>query len=409
MENVNKVIAEGKKKALKNIKFQLTGLGIPVVSLLKSGKPSVDAATLLALAGNPKDKENPKYGTAYNFFGSNKKGEEACLAIDSLIRMSNVDTLLGTFITPLKAQVDSNSRVHCSLNLNTETGRLSSRRPNLQNQPALEKDVYKIRHAYQAISGCNLIVADYGQLELRVLAHMSRCVSMIEAFKLGGDFHSRTAMGMYPHVAEAIKNKEVLLEWNSKSGKAPAPLLKDIFASERRFKCCYFLISYRRKAKILNFSIAYGKTAHGLSKDFNVSLQEAKETLQRWYADRPEVLMWQQHTIEKAHKNEYCRTLMGRYRPLPNINSKLFRFSSERAAINTPIQGGAADIVMKAMIDLHQHARFKELGWRIILQIHDEIISEGPIETQQEAFEIVKKCMTRPFKDPLLVDLTVGI
>lgn len=111
--------------------------------------------------------------------------------------------------------------------------------------------MYKVRDAFAAEAGNMLIVADYGQLELRLLAHMTNCKSMIEAFAAGGDFHSRTAMGMYPHVKEALEKGEVLLEWDSSKGKAPVPLLKDVFAAERR------------KAKTLNFSIAYGKTARG--------------------------------------------------------------------------------------------------------------------------------------------------
>ncbi|XP_058774911.1 DNA polymerase I A, chloroplastic/mitochondrial-like [Vicia villosa] len=120
------------------------------------------------------------------------------------------------------------NRVHCSLNINTETGRLSARRPNLQNQPALEKDRYKIRQAFIAALGNSLIVADYGQLELRILTHLANCKSMMDAFKAGGDFHSRTAMNMYPYIREAVEKKEVLLEWDPRPGedKPPLPLLK---------------------------------------------------------------------------------------------------------------------------------------------------------------------------------------
>ena len=119
---------------------------------------------------------------------------------------------MANFIKPLQALSDDNGRVHCQLNLNTETGRLSSRKPNLQNQPALEKDKYKIRDAFRANEGKTLIVADYGQLELRLLAHITECKSMIDAFKIGGDFHSRTAMGMYPYVEEAVRTGQCLLE-----------------------------------------------------------------------------------------------------------------------------------------------------------------------------------------------------
>lgn len=161
--------------------------------------------------------------------------------------------MIANFLTSLQELIDDQSRVHCSLNLNTETGRLSSRRPNLQNQPALEKDKYQIRKAFQASPGNNLIVADYGQLELRLLASMTRCKAMIDAFEAGGDFHSRTALDMFDYIRKNVEAGECLLEWDYANGKPPKPLLKDMFASERR------------KAKTLNFSIAYGKTAHGRS------------------------------------------------------------------------------------------------------------------------------------------------
>ena len=179
--------------------------------------------------------------------------------------MGSIDTMLNTFIKPLQDLADAQSRVHCSLNLNTETGRLSSRRPNLQNQPALDKDQYLIRKAFKAKEGCSLIVADYGQLELRLLAHVAKCESMLSAFREGGCFHSRTAVGMFDHVRQAVENGEVLLEKGT--GEVDKPLVKDKYAAERR------------RAKTLNFSIAYGKTAHGLAKDWGVSQQEAQSML----------------------------------------------------------------------------------------------------------------------------------
>ena len=120
----------------------------------------------------------------------------------------------------------------------------------------MEKDQYKIRDAFVADKGKTLIVADYGQLELRLLAHITKCQSMIRAFELGGCFHSRTAMGMYPQIKAAVDSGEVLLEWDYSKGQPNVPLVKDKFASERR------------KAKTLNFSIAYGKTVHGLAQDW---------------------------------------------------------------------------------------------------------------------------------------------
>lgn len=121
-------------------------------------------------------------------------GEELCWALHNLIEQRSIETLVQTFIRPLQVLADPNSRIHCSLNINTETGRLSSRKPNLQNQPALDKDKYQVRKAFEPEKGKKFIVADYGQLELRILAHMTNCRAMIEAFESGGDFHSRTAL-----------------------------------------------------------------------------------------------------------------------------------------------------------------------------------------------------------------------
>ena len=263
-----------------------------------------------------KEAEEQGLGKLYIPCGGNKKGLEACIAVESLLEVGAIDTLLSSFILPLQENnvKTSDGRVHASLNINTETGRLSCRRPNLQNQPALEKDRYRVRQAFTADTkkGNTLIVADYGQLELRILAHLTNCQSMIAAFEQGGDFHSRTALGMYDYIQEAVRNGECLLERTSSSSdvtSAHVPLVKERFASERR------------KAKVLNFSIAYGKTAHGLSKDWKVSIQEAEETLARWYADRMEVREWQEQTIKRGTENGYVTTLLGRRRSLPDFNS----------------------------------------------------------------------------------------
>jgi DNA polymerase I len=316
--------------------------------------------------------------------------------------------MITNFLTSLQELSDHQSRVHCSLNLNTETGRLSSRRPNLQNQPALEKDTYKIRKAFQASPGNNLIVADYGQLELRLLASITNCKSMINAFAAGGDFHSRTALDMFDYIQQSLDNGECLLEWDYSKGQPQVPLLKELFAAERR------------KAKTLNFSIAYGKTAHGLSADWNVHIDEANDMLNKWYDARPEVQNWQRESKEFAKEKGTTRTIMGRYRhlpyeePLPDGKSKKLPRKvvgqTERASINTPVQGGAADIAMMAMNKINQNLKLKRLGWILLLQIHDEVILEGPEETSEEAFEEVKKCMEQPWVfglNPTAVPLVV--
>lgn len=224
---------------------------------------------------------------------------------------------------------------------------------------------------------------------------------MMDAFRLGGDFHSRTAMNMYPYIREAIDKKHVLLEWHPQPGedKPPVPLLKDAFASERR------------KAKMLNFSIAYGKTPVGLSRDWKVSVQEAKKTVDLWYSDRKEVLNWQEERKKEAREKNCVHTLLGRARQFPSVahatNSQ--KGHIERAAINTPVQGSAADVAMCAMLEISKNARLKELGWKLLLQVHDEVILEGPTESAEVAKAIVVECMSKPFsgKNILQVDLSV--
>lgn len=384
----------------KHVDVTITSLGMQPGKYTAGGAPSVTADVLRGLAGDPYE-DPPRYGLAYDFFGGGEDGHKACEALFSLCAIGSIDTMIANFLTSLQSLADHESRVHCSLNLNTETGRLSSRRPNLQNQPALEKDKYQIRKAFQASPGNSLIVADYGQLELRLLASMTRCKSMIEAFESGGDFHSRTALDMFDYVQKKVDDGEVLLEWDYSKGDPPKPLLKDEFASERR------------KAKTLNFSIAYGKTAHGLSQDWGVSQAEAQEMLDKWYDARPEVRNWQKNTKAYARKFGITRTLHGRYRQLPAALSGNRRLlgHAERASINTPIQGGAADVAMMAMNKINNSEILKRLGWILLMQIHDEVILEGPEETAAEAFQEVLKCMESPWVPgleetavPLLVD-----
>jgi DNA polymerase-1 len=151
---------------------------------------------------------------------------------------------------------------------------------------------------------------------------------------------------------------------------------------------------------------------HGLSKDWGVSVAEARAMLDAWYEDRPEVQRWQRATIETAHRNGWTRTLMGRYRSLSEINGNNRAVSAhlERAAINTPIQGGAADVMTLAMIKISRSETLKKLGYKLLLQIHDEVILEGPEEFALEAKAEVVACMERPFDEalpPMKVDLLV--
>uniref|UniRef100_A0A0E0MPY5 DNA-directed DNA polymerase n=1 Tax=Oryza punctata TaxID=4537 RepID=A0A0E0MPY5_ORYPU len=424
--NEENVATEGKKMSkyrtielcsiVEDLKTDLcTGNGWPQVSVdaLKSLAGEIPTKYIYTTDDIQEDdedtsgSENPdgdsSYGTAYDAFGGGKNGKEACHAIAALCQICSIKLLISTFILPLQRDHIScaEGRIHCSLNINTETGRLSARTPNLQNQPALEKDRYKIRQAFVAAPGNSLVVADYGQLELRILAHLTNCKSMLDAFQAGGDFHSRTAMNMYQHIRDAVHEKKVILEWHPQpdQDKPPVPLLKDAFGAERR------------KAKMLNFSIAYGKTAVGLSKDWKVSAEEARDTLKLWYRDRKEVLAWQKRQKKLAREKCEVYTLLGRSRHFPNLTQidPGERGHIARAAINAPVQGSAADVVMCAMLEIERNARLKELGWRLLLQVHDEVILEGPSESAEVAKAIVVECMSKPFygTNILKVDLAV--
>ncbi|KAG8066421.1 hypothetical protein GUJ93_ZPchr0004g39233 [Zizania palustris] len=427
--NDGSVVSEGKKTP----KYRTIEL-FSIVEDLKtdlftaSGWPSVSGDALRSLAGKlPTDlvftiddaeddecsssssisehdlNDTAYYGTAYEAFGGGKEGKEACRAIAALCEICSIDSLISNFILPLQGNHISctEGRIHCSLNINTETGRLSARTPNLQNQPALEKDRYKIRQAFVAAPGKSLIVADYGQLELRILAHLADCKSMLDAFKAGGDFHSRTAMNMYQHIREAVEEKKVLLEWHPQPGqeKPPVPLLKDAFGAERR------------KAKMLNFSIAYGKTPVGLARDWKVSVKEAKDTLKLWYRDRKEVLAWQMKQKELAQEKCEVYTLLGRSRRFPNTAYATSgqRGHIERAAINAPVQGSAADVAMCAMLEIDRNTRLKELGWKLLLQVHDEVILEGPTESADLAKSIVVECMSKPFYGTNVLNVELAV
>ncbi|MES1908076.1 MAG: hypothetical protein MHM6MM_001082 [Cercozoa sp. M6MM] len=414
----------GKSRKFYTVKFKLRGaLGLVPDTLTPTGIPSISTATLL------------KFGTkliylcvgCYSSTAKEGELEKAALKEDrgsprfkekievmrsilrDIARMAKLQKIHGTFVEPTLDYIRADGRVHSSLGLHTETGRLSSSTPNMQNQPAMDTDLLSVREIYEALPGTRLIVADYGQLELRILAEMASCKTMLDAFEIGGDFHSRTAVTMSEEMKQEVARGELLIEPDET--KPDVPLVKDKYKEERK------------RAKIVNFSAAYGKTAHGFMKDFGTTLKAAKKTLDSWYSERREVKIWQDRQRANARMLHYVRTLLGRTRELPMLMSEgrpspRFYSSAMRMAINAPVQGGAADIVTCAMVRLQWHKRFRELGWRQLLQVHDEIICEGPGETAEEAAEIVRECMEhpvdksllpygRPFKVQLPVDLEI--
>ena len=399
VDNTINELKDGKDKPLKYRTMIIEGLGVTAPVFTASGLPSVDVHALKILAGSPSE---GNYGKAYDHFKKLDKeefGKKLCHALEKLVEHRQNETLVQTYLKPLQELVDKDNRIHCSQNLNTETGRLSARRPNLQNQPAQDKDKYKIRKAFKAGENQSLIVADYGQLELRIQAHMTNCKAMIDAFEKGGDFHSRTAQSMFDYIQKDIEEGEILLEWDYGLGaKPPKPLLKEKYASERK------------KAKVMNFSIAYGKTSGGFAKDWNCTYEEAEKTQQAWFKERQEVKAWQDRIKRTAVEKGWTQTMLGRYRNLTKHFKKGVKreiLHGLRAAINTPIQGGAADIVIAAMVLIWKNQRLKNLGWEMIQQIHDEIVLEGPKATEQEALSIVMKCMEEPLMENLRIKLEV--
>uniref|UniRef100_A0A7S2APV3 DNA-directed DNA polymerase family A palm domain-containing protein n=1 Tax=Alexandrium andersonii TaxID=327968 RepID=A0A7S2APV3_9DINO len=407
------------------------GLGLPI-ELVKTRTPkgeiSLGAADLEALVGP--DPDNGKFGTARKHLG-----EEGCKGLAHKCAFSKVSKALSSFLSKLPERVARTSgRVHSSFNLFTGTGRLSSSNPNLQQLPALDKDAYKVRSAIAPRGSRRLIVADYGQLDIRVLAHITKCKSMIEALRSGVDFHSNTALNMYAHVREAVKQGTVALEKPAK-GEPSVPLVKDVFATERRH------------AKAVNFGIAYGLTAHGLAIQLDCSKGEAERMIDKWYAACPEVKEWQGRSVKEAQKRDtpYVVSLRGRLRMIPDLKyyegegnqtrstgssgygrsrrtptwkdaaqstgwqDRKRGLGAQRQAINAPVQGGSADVVVEAMLKADGSEELRKLGYEMILQVHDELVFEGPEENAEEALSVVREIMENPFIDGFKMEVPLPV
>lgn len=320
---------------------------------------------------------------------------------------------------------DSDGRVHTSLNLMTRTGRLSSSNPNLQQIPAMDKDCYQVRSSVVPAPGKSFVIADYGQLDLRVLAHTSGCPHLIEALSTGVDLHSHTAAQMYPHLQKAIDDGEISLEDSDE--RPDRPLLKDVYCSERR------------AAKTVNFGIAYGIQPQGVSDKLGCSIKEAEEMIFKWYKAYPKVKTWQEQIVQDAERGDLAvRTYRARPRHLEDLGKKppyrsfeererqsqkerqterdqWWRYiQAKRQAINAPVQGGSADLVAEAMVKAENDEELRSLGYVMVLQVHDELIFEGPEEHAEQALSAVKRIMEHPFLDdyqfkvPLVVDAKVA-
>eukprot|EP01084_Bolivina_argentea_P180016 311010_1 len=277
--------------------FLLPNLGFESIDKTPKGRIKFTGKILDELIETP-------HGLSAHFSDINER-KDAIECVNALRKAISIGTQINTFILPLQKYVSENDkRLHYELNLNTETGRLSCRNPNLQNQPS-HTDIFAIRKCFTPQINENniLIIGDYAQIELRVLAYLSNCESMIDAFESGGDFHSRTAVSMYSYIQNDINKGGVLLDGNNENNNNIL-LVKDKYKRERMH------------AKMINFSIAYGKTAQGLATDLDISTKEANEILEKWYSDRIEVKIWQQKQMLGAIENGYSYSLIGRKRQL---------------------------------------------------------------------------------------------
>ncbi|WP_428770618.1 DNA polymerase I [Treponema sp. HNW] len=277
-----------------------------------------------------------------------------------ILEYRTLSKLKSTYVDALPALADENSRIHTSfIQTGTATGRLSSRDPNLQNIPIREESGRRIRSAFTAPPGRVLVSADYSQIELVILAHLSQDKNLCRAFNEGTDVHRATAALIFGITPEEVSPDQ------------------------------------RRTAKIINFGVMYGMSAFRLSNELGIPRTAAKNFIDSYFATYAGIQEFIRQTVETAEKKGYVETLMGRRRMIPAINSKnkTEKAGAERIAVNTPIQGSAADIVKKAMIAVH-HGLSREIpDAQILLQVHDELILECPENRAKEAAALLRREM----------------
>ncbi len=331
-------------------------LGLPTQSKTKTGY-STDAATLEALAPMH---EVPRL----------------------LLEYREISKLKGTYVDPLPTLKDPvTGKIHASFHqAGTATGRLSSSDPNLQNIPIRSDRGIRIRGAFVPSPGNVLISADYSQIELRLLADMSGDVELVRSFRADEDVHRRTAAEIFGIPADQVGDRE------------------------------------RSIAKAINFGLMYGKTAFGLSQELKISRKEAAETIERYFERYAGVKAYLDGAIVGAREKGFVTTLLGRKRQLPDIHSKnpAIRANAERMAMNTPIQGTAADLMKLAMIEIDERLRDLKSGARLIIQVHDEVVIDCPKDEAERIERMVVEAMEgalAPFHDlavPLRVNSSHG-
>ena len=292
-----------------------------------------------------------------------------------ILEFRMLSKLKSTYVDALPKLVNQRTgRVHTTFNqTGTATGRLSSTEPNLQNIPIRGEEGRRIRRAFIPEDGSILIAADYSQVELRVMAHLCGDPSFIEAFQNGEDIHSRTA-------------REILTDGNEPSSDD------------------------RRKAKAINFGILYGLSEFGLAKQLDIKRSEAREFITKYFARYPGIRTYLDQTIETGRDLGYVSTLLGRRRFLPDLKSRngSIRQAAERIAMNTPIQGSAADIIKLAMLRVDAAMTKRGLESRLLLQVHDELVVEAKESEIDEVESLLKTEMSQAMKLDVPLDVDVG-
>ncbi len=297
--------------------------------------------------------------------------------IELLLRYREVEKLRSTYGEGLAAEVGPDGRIHATFNQTVaRTGRLSSDAPNLHNIPVRTEEGRRFRRAFVPAPGFELLVADYNQIELRVIAHLAEDPGLIAAFESGEDIHTATAARIF--------------------GLAPADVRTE----------------HRSKAKMVSYGLAYGMEAYGLGQRLGIPTEEAAEILGAYFEAFPNVRAYMERTVAEARERGYTETLMGRRRPIPELSSPNYRVrqAGERQAMNAGIQGLAADIFKVALVNLDAALEARGAESRLILQVHDEVILEVPPAEHDEVAELTRTTMATAceLRVPLVVNLSWG-
>ncbi len=287
--------------------------------------------------------------------------------------------LKSTYTDALPALIDKDGRIHTTYNqTNTATGRLSSSNPNLQNIPVRTEEGSKMRAAFVPEDRKNAVIlsADYSQIELRILAHITEDKHLIDAFKNGVDVHTMTASKIFEIPQDEVSH------------------------------------TMRSKAKAVNFGIIYGQSKFGLAKAVGISTQEAGDFIDKYFATYPKIKAYMEAEIKQAELHGYVETVFGRKRYLKEIESPsaMIREFAKRAAINQPIQGTSADLIKIAMIDFSKKLKENHLKSKLIIQVHDELVVETLKSELEQVKKLIKDAMelNQPLRVPLVVDINTG-